>query len=88
MQEIISMTQEDRAYFKSGVRTLCGTEVLFVMKVISDPDMKKIFKESDIDFMKKELGRQCGAIWARMVRAFKKLNFKEVERILTGGKGR
>lgn len=37
--------------------------------------------------MKKELGRQAGAIWAKLLRALKKHDFKEAEKILTGGTG-
>lgn len=80
------MTQEDREYFKDGVRTLCGTEVLFVRNIINDPDTKKIFTAEDIDFMNKELGRQAGAVFARILRALKKRNYKEAQRVLTGGK--
>lgn len=80
------MTQEDREYFKDGVRTLCGTEVLFVRNIINDPDAKKIFTAEDIDFMNKELGRQAGAVFARILRALKKRNYKEAQRVLTGGK--
>lgn len=80
------MTQEDREYFKDGVRTLCGTEVLFVKNIINDPDAKKIFTAEDIDFMNKELGRQAGAVFARILRALKKRNYKEAQKALTGGK--
>lgn len=82
----IPMTQEDREYFKNGVRTLCGTEVLFAKNIINDPDIKKIFTAEDLDFMNKELGRQAGAVFARILRAFKKRDFKEAQRVLTGGK--
>lgn len=82
----IPMTQEDREYFENGVRTLCGTEVLFVKNIINDPDAKKIFTAEDIAFMNKELGRQAGAVFARILRAFKKRDFKEAQRVLTGGK--
>ena len=82
----IPMTQEDREYFKNGVRTLCGTEVLFVKNIINDPDAKKIFTAEDIAFMNKELGRQAGAVFAQILRAFKKRDFKEAQRVLTGGK--
>lgn len=84
----IAMTQEDREYFKSGVRTLCGTEVLFVKNIINDPDAKKIFTAEDIDFMNKELGRQAGAVFAWILRAFKKRDFEEAQRVLTGGKNK
>lgn len=30
------MTREDREYFKDGVQTLCGTEVLFVRNIIKE----------------------------------------------------
>lgn len=82
----IEMTQEDREYFKSGVRTLCGTEVLFIKNIINYPDAKKIFTAEDIDFMNKELGGQAGAVFARILRAFKKKDFKEAQRVLTGGR--
>lgn len=82
----IPMTQEDRECFENGVRTLCGTEVLFVKNIINDPDAKKIFTAEDIAFMNKELGRQAGAVFARILRAFKKRDFKEAQRVLTGGK--
>lgn len=84
---VVEMTQEDREYFKNGVRTLCGTEVMFVKNIINDPDTKKIFAEKDIAFMNAELGRQAGAVFARMLRAFKAKDFKEAQRVLTGGKG-
>ena len=79
------MTQEDRVYFKKGVKTLCGTELIFVTKVINDPDIKKMFTQSDLDFMNKELGRQAGAIFAGILRGFKKKDFAGVWEILTGG---
>lgn len=86
--EKVAMTQEDREYFKNGVRTLCGTEVLFVKNIINDPDAKKIFTAEDIDFMNKELGRQAGAVFHRILRAFKKRDFEEAQRVLTGGKSK
>ena len=36
----IPMTQEDRDYFKSGVRTLCGIEVIQAKNIINDPRIK------------------------------------------------
>lgn len=36
--EKIPMTQEDRDYFKSGVRTLCGIEVIQAKNIINDPE--------------------------------------------------
>ena len=81
------MTQEDREYFKNGVRTLCGVEVLRVRDMINHPDAKKIFTAEDLDFMNKELGRQAGAVFARILRAIKKRDFREAQRVLTGGKG-
>lgn len=83
---MVAMTKEDREYFKSGVRTLCGTEVIFVKNIINDPDAKKLFTQQDIEFMNKELGRQAGAVFARILRAFKKRDFKEAQRVLTGGR--
>lgn len=85
--EKIPMTQEDREYFKSGARTLCGVEVLQVRDMINHPDAKKIFTAEDLDFMNKELGRQAGAVFARILRAIKKRDFREAQRVLTGGKG-
>lgn len=83
----IPMTQEDREYFKSGARTLCGVEVLQVRDMINHLDAKKIFTAEDLDFMNKELGRQAGAVFARILRAIKKRDFREAQRVLTGGKG-
>ena len=81
------MTKEDREYFKDGVRTLCGIEVLQVKNIVNDTDAKKIFTAEDIDFMNKELGRQAGAVFSRIFRALKKREYKEAQRVLTGGKG-
>ena len=36
--------------------------------------------------MNKELGRQAGAVFARILRAIKKMDFKEAQRVITGGK--
>lgn len=83
----VKMTQGDRDYFKNGVKTLCGTELLFAIRVIEDKDLKKVFDSGDLEFMEHELGRQAGAIWAKLLRAFKKKDFKEVQKILTGGTG-
>lgn len=41
--EKILMTQEDREYFKNGVRTLCGTEVLCARNIINDPNIKNLY---------------------------------------------
>jgi len=82
---MIKMSQEDKTYFKNGVKTLCGTELLFVVRLIEDEDLVKVFESRDLEFMKHELGRQAGAVWKKLLRAFKKKDFKEVEKILTGG---
>ncbi len=84
---VVKMTQEDRDYFKNGVKTLCGTELVFAIRVIEDKDFIKIVDSKDLEFMKHELGRQAGAIWAKLLRALKKHDFKEAEKILTGGTG-
>ena len=84
----IPMTQEDRDYFKSGVRTLCGIEVIQAKNIINDPGLKVVFTSEDLDFMNKELGRQAGAGFARILRAIKKKDFKEAQRVITGGKSR
>lgn len=84
----IPMTQEDRDYFKSGVRTLCGIEVIQAKNIINDPGFKVVFTSEDLDFMNKELGRQAGAVFARILRAIKKKDFKEAQRVITGGKSR
>lgn len=84
----IPMTQEDRDYFKSGVRTLCGIEVIQAKNIINDPGLKVAFTSEDLDFMNKELGRQAGAVFARILRAIKKKDFKEAQRVITGGKSR
>lgn len=84
----IPMTQEDRDYFKSGVRTLCGIEVIQAKNIINDPGLKAVFTSEDLEFMNKELGRQAGAVFARILRAIKKKDFKEAQRVITGGKSR
>lgn len=84
----IPMTQEDRDYFKSGVRTLCGIEVIQAKNIINDPGLKVVFTSEDLDFKNKELGRQAGAVLARILRAIKKKDFKEAQRVITGGKSR
>lgn len=84
----IPMTQEDRDYFKSGVRTLCGIEVIQAKNIINDPGLKVVFTSEDLDFMNKELGRQAGAVFAQILRAIKKKDFKEAQRVITGGKSR
>lgn len=84
----IPMTHEDRDYFKSGVRTLCGIEVIQAKNIINDPGLKVVFTSEDLDFMNKELGRQAGAVFARILRAIKKKDFKEAQRVITGGKSR
>lgn len=80
----IPMAKEDRDYFKSGVRTLCGTEVIYVKNLISAPEAKQIFTFEDLEFMKKELARQAGAIFARVLRAIKRKDFEEAQRVMTG----
>jgi hypothetical protein len=84
----IPMTQEDRDYFKSGARTLCGIEVIQAKNIINGPRLKVVFTSEDLDFMNKELGRQAGAVFARILRAIKKKEFKEAQRVITGGKSR
>lgn len=84
----IPMTQEDRDYFKSGVRTLYGIEVIQAKNIINDPGLKVVFTSEDLDFMNKELGRQAGAVFARILRAIKKKDFKEAQRVIIGGKSR
>jgi hypothetical protein len=83
----VKMTDEDRAYFKEGVKTLCGTELLFAGNVINDKDLRKQFAPEDLAFMNKELGRQAGAIWARLLRALKKHDFAAAEEIIRGKRG-
>lgn len=80
------MTQEEKTHFKNGVKTLSGMELILAIKVINDKDIKKIFTQGDLDFMNKELGRRAGAIFAGILRAFKKMDFVEAQKILTGGK--
>ena len=83
----VKMTDEDRAYFKAGMKTLCGTELIFAGNVINDKDLRKQFDPEDLDFMNKELGRQAGAIWKRLLRALKKHDFAAVEEIIRGKRG-
>lgn len=82
---MVKMTQEDRGYFKNGVKVLCGTELVFAIRIIEDKDFIKAVDSKDLEFMKKELGRRAGEIWAKLLKALKKNDFKEAEKILTGG---
>ena len=82
------MTQEDRDYFKSGVKTLCGIEVIQAKNIITDTALTAASPSEDLDFMNKELGRQAEAVFARILRAIKKMDFKEAQRVLTGGKNK
>lgn len=81
------MTDEDRTYFKKGVKTLCATEVIFVRNIINDKDLRKQFDPEDLAFMNKELGRQAGAIWARLLRELKKHDFAAAEEVIKGKGG-
>ena len=83
----VKMTDEDRAYFKEGVKTLCGTELIFAGNVINDKDLRKRFAPEDLAFMNKELGRQAGAIWERLLRALKKHDFAAAEEVIRGKRG-
>lgn len=83
----VKMTDEDREYFKEGVKTLCGTELIFAGNVINDKDLRKWFDPEDLAFMNKELGRQAGAIWARLLRALKKHDFAAAAEVLRGKRG-
>lgn len=81
------MTDEDRAYFKAGVKTLCGTELIFARNVINDEDLRKRFDPEDLSFMNRELGRQAGEIWKRLLRALKKHDFAAAEEVIRGKRG-
>ena len=59
-----------------------------VKELIAQGVDKEIFTSEDLDFMNKELGRQAGAVFARILRAIKKKDFKEAQRVITGGKSR
>lgn len=83
----VKMTDEDREYFKEGVKTLCGTELIFAGNVINDKDLRKRFDPEDLAFMNKELGRQAGAIWARLLRALKKHDFAAAVEVIRGKGG-
>lgn len=81
--EKVKMKQEDREYFKNGVKTLCGVEVLIIKDFINEPEVKKSLAKEDIEFMNKELGRQAGAVFGKILRAFKKMDIAEAQEILT-----
>lgn len=81
------MTDEDRAYFKEGVKTLCGTELICTKNFINDKDIKKRIDPEDLAFMNKELGRQAGAIWASLLRALKKQDYKAAGEVIRGKRG-
>ena len=81
----LKMTQADRDYFKNGVKSLCGIEVLIAGDFINAPEVKRMFVKEDVEFMNKELGRQAGAVFAKILRAFKEMDLAGVQEILTGG---
>lgn len=78
------MTEEDREYFKAGIKSLCGAELVSAGHFINDKDMRKCFDKSDLAFMNKEIGKQAGAIWAKLLRALKKKDYREAETIIRG----
>lgn len=82
--KLAKMVEEDKAYFKEGVKTLCGIELLEIKGFINDKEIKKRITPEDFAFMTKELGRRAGAIWARLLRALKKSDYKETEEVLRG----
>lgn len=84
----VKMTWEDRDYFKNGVKTLCGVEVLITRDFINDKQVKKTLTKEDVEFMNKELSRQAGAVFAKILRAFKKMDFAGVQEALAGGTGK
>lgn len=85
MSQKAKMTKEDRAYFKQGMKTLCGTELLQVNAFINSKEIKSRIDNADYEFMEKEIGRQAGAIWGKLLRSLKKRDYKEAENILRGG---
>ena len=83
----VKMTKEDREYFKKGVKTLCGTELLFVGKLIlGEKEVSKIFDPEDLEFMRMELGRQAGAIWGKLLRQLKKEDYAAAVEVLRGSR--
>lgn len=38
--------------------------------------------------MNKELARQSGMVFDKIIRAFKKMDFEEAERVITGGESK
>ena len=79
----IKMTKEDREYFKRGVKTLCGTELLFVGKLIlGEKEVRKIIDPEDFEFIRVELGRQAGALWGKLLRSLKKEDYAAAVELL------
>lgn len=85
--KLAKMVEEDKAYFKEGVKTLCGIELLEIKGFINDKEIKKRITPEDFAFMTKELGRRAGAIWARLLRALKKTDLAAAEEALRGKRG-
>jgi hypothetical protein len=81
------MTEEDREYFKTGAKTLCGTELMAIRNFINDKDMKKRIDRKDLEFMNSELGKQAGAIWAKLLRALKKRDYVAAVEVIRGKRG-
>ena len=55
--------------------------------MINDKEIRKRIDPEDLAFMNKELGRQAGAIWARLLRALKKHDFAAAEEVIRGKRG-
>lgn len=61
--------------------------MIFARNIINDKDLRKQFAPEDLAFMNKELGRQAGAIWARLLRELKKHDLAAAEEVIRGKRG-
>jgi hypothetical protein len=66
---------------------LCGTELIAIRDFINDKDIKKRIDQKDLEFMNGELGKQAGAIWAKMLQALKKGNYAAAVEVIRGKRG-
>ena len=86
--EKVSLIAKDRDYFKNGVKGLSGIEVIRLKNIINNSELTAVFTSKDLKFMNKELARQSGMVFDKIIRAFKKMDFEEAKRMITGGESK
>lgn len=83
-KKIEKISIEDKRYFKTDVKDLCGVEVLVLLEFIEQ--RKSMFHKNDYEFMRKELSKQAAVKFGQVLKAIKIKDFIEAQKALTGGK--